>query len=833
MGVVYRATDLRLQRTVALKLLRATALGDPVGRERFLREARAASALNHPNIVTVHEVDSEGETDFIAMEYVEGVSLAQRIGGRGMAWPEALDLALQIGGALAHAHRAGLVHRDLKPANVMLTPEGRAKVLDFGLAKQVGGPGFAEAPTQAVELQTAAGVVMGTPRYMSPEQAQGRSVDARSDIFSFGALLYEMLAGEPPFSGDNPTEILAAILRDTPRPLGSRRPELPTGVEAIVAKALEKDPARRHQCLEDLLADLQGLAGGSVAGVSGVPPRGRAWRGWGITGLVAIIAGFVLVRQMRSPPTAAPTHFHLLSTFPGSHRSPSLSPDGSMVAFLSSVEGTAQVFVKQLAGGEPVQITFGSEAAERPRWSPRNDQIVFGRAGGLWSAPPLGGAARLIVESGKNPNFSPDGKRLVFEDAGKMWIVASDGSDPQPLEGVPRSYYTALGNRFPTFSPDGRSLAFLQPTNGPTGHLWVLPLPGGPARRLDSTGGAQGAPVWMPDGRSIVYPSIRGGSLTLWRVGLGGGEPEPVTTGAGEDGAPAVSADGKKLVYVNARTTYALVIDDPRTGARREVTQRRTPMALPAVSPSGDRIAYFTIVDGHAQVFTVGVDGSGSRQLTTDDARHIVPSWSADGSTVFFYQSGPAGASFRRVPALGGPSHAVVEGWRWERENGAQVDPTGSRIVYSVLDPPANLRATRIRTLEGGREITLDQPLFHPQWSPGGDQVVGFTQKEALAVCPARPGPCRPLAHGYDGRWSRDGSRIYFLRTATPVDDPTLVQVEVRSVASEGGDEKVVTQLGPVQSLARSFDLTPRAEIVWIQVRRERHELWMADLPGS
>ncbi len=305
MGVVYKATDLKLQRTVALKLLPPELAADRDRRSRFEREARAASALNHPNIVTVHEIDSADGVDFIAMELVEGETLDALI-ERGLAVDRALGYAAQIGEALAAAHAAGIVHRDLKPRNVIVKPAGQVKVLDFGLAKRVGG-GLVDthAPTASAEPVSAVGSVAGTVAYMSPEQAEGKPLDARSDIFSFGIVLYEMLTGRRPFAGDSEAQVLSAILRDTPPPARSLRKELPEELDRILAKALEKDVEYRYQHVADVVADLKRVqreagAAAATASAGGLPPR-VAW----VLGLAAVLAIGVLVARRASHDGAA------------------------------------------------------------------------------------------------------------------------------------------------------------------------------------------------------------------------------------------------------------------------------------------------------------------------------------------------------------------------------------------------------------------------------------------------------------------------------------------------------------------------------------------------
>jgi predicted Ser/Thr protein kinase len=437
MGIVYKAKDTVLDRIVAYKVLPDALKENPQALKNFLREAKSAAQLNHPNIVTVYEIDRDGERDFIAMEFVEGETLSSAI-AKGVPLESALRYAMQIADALAAAHAAGIVHRDLKPGNVIVKSDGQVKVLDFGLAKRVaGGVVDSRVPTLTGEPLSALGTVAGTLAYMSPEQAEGRPLDARSDVFSFGVVLYEMLTGRRPFAGDSDAELVSAILRDTPLPARSLRPELPEELDRILARALEKDVDRRYQRISDVNADLSRLRGGSPAAAS-VAPAATFRRPliWAVGVLAVVALGMLVSRGVFS--RAAPMQFRLLSTFPGSHRSPSFSPDGRMLAFVDVAGGTPQVWVKPVGEGDPVQVTSGAVAAASPCWSPKGDLIVFERRrAGIWSVPPLGGPPRQILERGNCPSFFPDGERLVFDRGTQLWVARVDGSDAHPVAGVP------------------------------------------------------------------------------------------------------------------------------------------------------------------------------------------------------------------------------------------------------------------------------------------------------------------------------------------------------------------------------------------------------------
>jgi serine/threonine protein kinase len=827
MGVVYRAIDVRLGRPVALKVLPPTAAAEAGQRERLRREAQAASALSHPNIVTVYEVDFVEGAAFIAMELVDGRSLDALIPATGMSLEKALAYAIPIADALARAHRAGIVHRDLKPRNVMVTAAGVVKVLDFGLAKRLG-PAISDASAETGDIaaRTETGALVGTPRYMSPEQAQGRRVDARTDVYAFGVLLFEMLAGRPPFTGNGVADVLAALLRDPAPPLESLRRDVPAEASRLVAKALEKDPELRYRDLGDLLVDLRRLAREPSAG----RPTGRRLRPATIAALalgVAALAAGVLWRVW--PGASAPARFRLLSTFPGSHRSPSLSPDGRMLAYVDAADGVAQVFVKYLDGGDPLQITSGKDPVVRPRWSPRGDRILFERSGRPWTVSPLGGDARPAGESGGCPAWFPDGERIVFDRAEELWTARLDGSGASRVDGVPVNYFSFMIRRCAVVSPDGRHIAFYQPERGPFGDFWVVPSEGGTPRRLTHDSSQGGGLAWAADGASLVLSSGRRGSRNLWRVGVNGGDPQPITTGAGEDDEPDVSRDGARIVYTNTKTAWTIVIFDPRTGARRTIVERRGHVNGPDFSPRGDRIAFFAIgeTDGLEKLFSVDVAGGAPRQVAGPRGEALImPRWSADAATLFFYRDHPRPA-FMRVGAEGGAPEVVIDGWQYEVQNFARPDPGGSALVYSLVEG-GEYRATLIRDLGSGKERRLAQPIDWPRWSRDGRSIAGSTG-ERVFVCSAAEGSCTPVGEGSAPCWSGDGKRLYVRRGVRGLDDPSLVTFEIWTMGADGRDPRRVTVVESQHVLGIPFDVSVRDEIAWPEARPGKQELWLAE----
>jgi hypothetical protein len=426
MGEVYQARDPRLNRMIALKVLPPERMVQPERRQRFLQEAPLASNLQHPNIVTIYEIGSSDGVDYIAMELVRGRTLEALIPRKGLRLNEALRIAGQVAEALAAAHAAGIVHRDLKPGNIMVTDTGAVKVLDFGLAKltEAAATEFDETRTQMAAVRTDDGTILGSAAYMSPEQAEAKPVDARSDIFSFGAILYEMLSGQRAFPGDSKMSTLAAVITAEPKPLGIEG--LPREVERIVARCLRKDVAKRWQQISDVRLALEDLLeeseSGSLAGpAQGAKTAGRRW--WiGAVALAAVAVVGGAVWWTGSPRQETAFEAVPLTTLPGSEEGPSFSPDGSQVAYRGDQNKQWDIYVKLIGGGPPLRLTSDAGTHWYPAWSPDGKWIAFtarhaeGR-NGLFVMPALGGPERLLAELGQGnwafADWSPDGKWIA------------------------------------------------------------------------------------------------------------------------------------------------------------------------------------------------------------------------------------------------------------------------------------------------------------------------------------------------------------------------------------------------------------------------------------
>jgi eukaryotic-like serine/threonine-protein kinase len=866
MGEVFLAQDSRLRRKVALKFLPAFFTTDKGRLHRFEQEAHATSALNHPNILTIYELGRFNEKHFIATEFVNGETLRQRLLGGRMRIDAALKVANQIGSALAASHEAGVVHRDIKPENIMVRRDEIVKVLDFGLAKLVTPPvEDPEAKTRTL-LKTEPGTVMGTAQYMSPEQARGLDVDSRTDIWSLGVILYEMVCGKSPFAGPTPSDVLVAIL--------DREPSIPNQIELeltpefwrIVKKSLRKDREERYQTIQDLLIDLRSLenemdfagkmrsskpaelSSGLIDAVSGGRPVEKGRRSLRVLLIAALLIGLTalagyMMRTKRNVAVTSPSpsiqssEQHLISTFSGSHRAASFSPDGRMIAFIDAGNGASpQVWVKDLTEGEPKQITSGEDSADRPRWSPRNDQIVYTRrslgTNSIWAVPPAGGASHKVIEGGRNPNWSWDGAQLIFERGYDIWTANADGGDQRKVEGVPPTDHLSA-DRMPAFSPDGALIAFFQKSKGPHGDYWVVPSASGQARRLTSDDSFGGAPAWTPDGRFIVFPSQRAGSLTLWKVPAVGGEPEPILVGTGEDTDPEISRDGRRLIYTNTRNNFLLTLTDPATGRQQELHQSRSDVVDPSFSPKGDKIVFFGLAEGGGiHVYVVNADGTGLNQLTRGKGeQNVHPQWSADGSAIYFYQHKPT-TSFRKISLQDGSITELARGWEWSTHNHARVNPEGTRVIYTRLDKgqPA---ATMIRDVTTGGETAFTQLLRFVRWSGDGRFVAGtkikgeWTEAE-ITVCTVAGEGCRALTKGYLPNWSRDGKLIYFFKMTSLRNGE-----ELWAISPDGVGEKKIVDLRPIHPIGQFYDVSATGQIIWVQYRVGKHELWLRDLPAS
>jgi eukaryotic-like serine/threonine-protein kinase len=629
MGEVYLAHDSKLQRKVALKLLHARFTQDAEQVRRFAREAKAVSALNHPNIITVHETGEVGATRFIAAEFIEGVTLRQRLTEGRIELREALETALQVAAALAAAHQAGIVHRDIKPENIMLRPDGLVKVLDFGLAR------LTEPQLLAEEGQTAhsteSGAVVGTPRYMAPEQAQGQKVDALADIFSLGVVLYEMITRRLPFDGATTAEVFVALLTKEPEPLAQHAPGVPAGLERIISRALARERAARYQSVQELRADLQAQLASlqQVGGQSWPSLRWRfkrlawsvrwfAWRRWRVitASLLAmlLVVGIawwfkwrVTLSNEASPPATANPRIAELFSVPMANEGENLdglkfSPDGKWLIYNVIKPNESHLWLKQVEGGEPKQLTAGKVEDKSPLWSPDGQELAFasnrGGAPGIWTMPAQGGTPKLLSrfafesESVALTNWSRNGQTIYcirnylsknsnlykFDLATKQSSAVTHFKDS---EGI---YFSV--------SPDEKQIAYATYKNG--FRIFVMPLGGGEAREVSQGGGnGVGDISWFPDGKRVSYIfdqlDAPDGIYLAWLDGRA-----PLWLTFTDEGyiCQTVSPDGTKIASASDKINANLFACELRTGAEIALTSGVNIRLVPELSPDSETIVF-------------------------------------------------------------------------------------------------------------------------------------------------------------------------------------------------------------------------------------------------
>jgi len=592
MGAVYKAFDTHLDRHVAIKVLPADKTADLERRQRFVQEAKAASALRHPSIVVVHDIAEDRGVHFIVMEYVEGQTLDRLIGRKGIKLNEALGYAVQISDGLARAHAAGIVHRDLKPTNIMVMPDGQVKILDFGLAKLVDDAEIpAHGPTRTFvegeRPRTEEGYVIGTAAYMSPEQAEGRKVDARTDIFSFGVVLYEMLTGQKAFHRETKVGTLAAILHDEPPPASRVNESLPADVEPILGRCLRKDPQRRWQSMSDLKVVLLDLKEDSESGklrppAVVAPARGRGrWIIPAAASLLVVAAAFFLGRKLFFKP-APPLEFEQIRlTFDlGGTSFPAVSPDGNTLAFNSDRGGTGDfdIWVRPISGENPLRLTNHPSDDFQPSFSPDGTKIVFRSerdGGGIYVIETLnsevqGGQARRVADRGSFPKYSPDGTRILTVDfpasldwnLTKMFLVSPQGGAVVPFQ---PDFVCTTPFAGPVWSPDGKYVLFLgrQAGKPSPSDWWIAPLDGSPpvstgaVKALGLAGSWTFPCDWAGDDVYFVSggTTLEGVNLLKIRIEPGrwkiAGLPERVTGGMGMQYGASVARDGRVFFHNN------------------------------------------------------------------------------------------------------------------------------------------------------------------------------------------------------------------------------------------------------------------------------------------
>jgi Tol biopolymer transport system component len=837
MGEIYAAEDEKLGRRVALKILPGLLAENEQLRARFEREARAIASLNHPNIVQIYSVEEVDGVHFFTMELVRGKTLSEIQPRGGFSLSKFLDIAIPLTDAVAAAHDHGITHRDLKPDNVMVSEEGRVKVLDFGLAKSTRLLPASDSSDAPTEQRTQEGSILGTLSYMSPEQAEGKAVDRRSDVFSLGITFYEMLAGEKPFRGDTPVATLSAVIKDDPSPI----PSIPRDLSKILKRCLAKDPERRFQSAKDLRNELEELKQEVDSGeLTESVVRAKSRKG-GLVAAAAFVAALAYLLLRSDEPILRFENPVQITSDIGLEDYPTWSPEGGRLAYFSNQNGNFDIWVSQIRGGNAVNLTADSPADDFfPSWSPDGSQIAFmtyrdeSDGGGCHVIPAVGGTPRRVARGSfvwARPSWSADGTRLAcgaFDgNAAFIHIVhlPSLESNRVPLDGL----YAPVDL---SWSPDGRFVAYVDAVNftAEVNRLWLVRLSGGGAFPLSDGLTSIWSPSFSPDSRSLYFVSNRGGSMDLWwqwltRDGRPSGKARALTTGLDMRSA-AFSADFTKVAYGKGRRVANVwrvpILPDREvvwTDAR-QITFDQAYIEFLDVSPDGKEILVSSNRGGFLDLWKLPADGGEMFALTSDATPDWNPRWSPDGWQIAFYSYRTGVRQIWVMPSDSGPARQLTN------DEGGATNPDwssdGRRIAFTSYRT-GNSDIWDIAADGGEARSLISGPRqdFQPVWSPD-DRWIVFISDSRLFRIAAEGGEPEPIAK-HDALWLSalpGGNEIVFNGG-----DNNLWMLSL-----EDGAERRLTDFAEKRGALTGGGLGTDGEYVYFTWVEDRADIWVMDV---
>jgi Tol biopolymer transport system component len=853
MGEVYRARDTKLGRSVALKILSPDLAGDAGRKQRFEFEARAASALNHPGIVSVYDTGEFDGIAYIVSELVEGEMLRDIVKRGPMPHLRVADISAQVADALAAAHSAGVIHRDLKPENVMVTKDGRAKILDFGLAKQVA-PQSTDSDATALLTRTNPGTVMGTAAYMSPEQIKGEIVDSRSDIFSLGIIIHECLTGKQPFERTTAVEMMTAILREDPPDLPDN---VPPALRLIVAHCLEKEPDRRFHSARDLAFALRTVTqGGRLSGSQAVMAKTaaagkRRWVWPLITAFLGALVVLLAIPHVIEPERIELANYHLTPFAPDDEAqiAGAWSPDGKSIAYLRKCSGTAQLMVRGLDSSAPVQLTNSDAAVTQLFWSPDASLLYYiagAHDGELWAISPAGGKARRILTDISAATMSPDGKSLAIwrptkqqgKVRGSVWISSPPGSAPKEYQPSPFASELPDAEDRMWFSPDGSSILLV--TSHDTAQVWLLPFPAGngqPHRVLkDIALGITPHAAWLPDNRHVILAFGPGlpPRPALWLADLRNDRMRRLTAGTAGHGYPSLSPDGRRMVFTAVQDDYD-VVQLPLDGTDPHTLIHSRNELSPSWSSDGDQLIYSSDRDNVREIWIHHLKAGLDQPIITEKAFPpgstiglADPVFSPEGDRFAFVRySTNEPATIWIAPSVGGAPIRLTT----EHIHSPAWSPDGNWIVGLMHhDAPSQPAIVGVGT-DMSAHVVPNGPTCRtaPDWSPSGDWLACGT-RDGIALFSQDGARSRMLA---DIRCSglafaRDGKSLYIVGRERGKSFLRAVDVKVGTV-------RTVAEYGPSVSISggRQFDtrvtVAPDGKSVATSVESSKSELWLLD----
>jgi serine/threonine protein kinase/Tol biopolymer transport system component len=868
MGEVYRARDARLGRDVAIKILPRVFTSDPERLARFEREARVLASLNHPHIAGIYGIEDTGTAPALVLELVDGPTLAERVSAGALGLDEVLAIGRQMADALSAAHDKGIVHRDLKPANVKLTPTGVVKVLDFGLAKptaDVAAPELTHSPTITVG-GTREGLILGTAAYMSPEQARGKSVDKRADIWAFGCVVYEMLTGRKAFEGETVSDTLAAILEREPN--WKMLPAVtPANVRRLLRRCLEKNVGRRLRDIGDASLEIEdeltSPADASAQTVSGTLPAVSSWTSRKtlaafVLGAVLAGAAALILSGARAPENTFALRYTPLSFERGGQQSPVWSPDGKAIAFAARQAETDryQVYVRYLDSSVATPITHVDEGANPIQWTSAG-RIIFSTTGapaGLWSISPVGGEPVPLLDLSQvdfqRAAVSRDGNAAAFagttDGVFGLWISSPPGAPPTRYEPAPfAGSGTAIRNL--AFSPNqSQILLFLTKAAGEEG--WLLPYPYDPARPprrvLEKLPTFDGPPTfsWMPDNRSIIVSTSTGDGRSFYVADTATGDFHELSSATTWQDLPAVSPDGSRFVMRELVDDLDVVSIDMASAAVTPViaTLRLEEMAVWAAAAERPALAYVTDRNGAIEIWLHQPGQSDRPLVTARDFPTGTTQWllgpvlSPDASRVIYWRVERGGGSRLWISALsGGPPVRLVKGTSREEVAGSW-SPNGNWFVYFDADKSNALMKVKTSGEAVPEMLKSDvrrTDVRPPVWSPDGEWIL-YADAGLQLVSPdgkttRRLDPEAPLC-----AFARDGARLYCLASGGNGNAPwqlfsmNLHGTDRRTIGTVPAESAPATQFG---SFGLRLALTPDGKGLSYSVRSRSSNLWLVE----